>query len=208
MSSLTRCGVLKYPHLVKIYMPHAQSCNHQNHRTSEDAYDFVINHAYPVRWYETHWIPIALVAILLFPISQLQKALHINPSLSLSVLGLSVEIVGMIGDIYFTHMAMRIKPEFDKRGLEFPTAEAAWLLPDYPTLKELIFGWNTVLTVLLVWPIAFLYPLGGFAMLFGRTCAMFTNARQAKRFKKTLRLIDRKEAAPHTPVYPHQLVAL
>ena len=145
-------------------MPHPHQCNHQNDPTGEDAYDFVINHAYPVRWYENRFIPVAIVTILFFPLLELQKALHLYPNLSLSILGLSMAIVGWVGDTYFTHAALLIKPEFDKRGIEFPTAETAWLLPDYPTLKQQIFGWNTVLTILLYWPCSFLYPPLGLCM--------------------------------------------
>lgn len=183
------------------------SCNHQTAQTSEAAYNFILNHAYPMRWYENRLLPITLAFILGFGLIQLQKAFIPSPRLGLSILGLVAEIFGFVGDTYFTHTAMRLKPEFDQRGLHFPITEAAWLLPEHPNVKDLLFSWNTLLT-LVFWPLAFWVPPFGIGLFFIRTCAMATSIRQAHRLRKTLRLIDRKAAAPHSPIDPGQLAAL
>lgn len=77
-----------------------------------------------------------------------------------SVLILILYVLSRVADMVSTLQTTALKPDFDKRGMEFPVYESNENLPDYPTRKDLLFG-KTTLSEIFLGGVAFLIPGAG-----------------------------------------------
>lgn len=158
------------------------------HQSSEDLYHHIADHVIKRRWYCTQW-GLAIVGFsfgVTLCLTFIFLDIPSNPLLSIAAL--VAAIVGYIGDTAATKRLMRWKKEFDKLGQEFPVYEVGLFLPKHPTVKDLHFGTNAAINLLLLIP-AYLLPYFGFTTLVMRFLAVVTNLRQENRVKLVLKLL-------------------
>src|SRR5260221_5686738 len=138
--------------------PHATNCDCISCSTYALMYQW-----YPKQWYETTWAMYAMFFSIALGGLWLQVQFGLYPNRWVTAWGVGVYLIGYVIDIYATDRAHRIKPLFDKRGLDFPGVEANPLLPANPTLQEQIFSRSSLLYVLAL-PVIVLSPTSGMGM--------------------------------------------
>jgi hypothetical protein len=92
-------------------------------------------------------------------------------------------------DTYVTAMCLSLKSQYDSRGLWFPIAEANPLLPEFPTVRQLIWSWPS-LVGLMVLPLVVIFPLFGFSLALAVLIVVMGNLRRRKRMIRELTLFD------------------
>lgn len=93
-----------------------------------------------------------------------------------SIGGVVSVIVGVVVDIYSTWQATLLRPEFERRGKEFPIFEVNPFLPEQPVLKDLITK-KQILILLIVCILGFVLPPFGFGQALGHTLQAIRNFR-------------------------------
>ena len=94
-------------------------------------------------------------------------------------------------DTVATYRALSLRCDYDDRGLPFPTYEANPLLPDAPSLGQLIFGKATVVALCFV-PLMLLFPPVGWALAAGHAAAIIGNKRRRRQMQRELALFDKR----------------
>jgi len=159
----------------------------KHYHTPEDhAYDVAMR-KYPVRWWEIPRSRLLVGALFVYPLLLAQSGL--GDDVRISILGVLIVLACFAADTYSTVLIMRLKPEFDRRGMEFRSYEANRFLPIYPTAKELTFNWMSLFTICLL-PIVFLVPVAAlFAVLIEGAQAL-SNLQTWARLKLALKIAD------------------
>jgi hypothetical protein len=140
-----------------------------------------------------------VAAVLLPLLLSVQRNIGMPPENGmLSALGMLAFALGWIGDTYTTDRVMKLKPAFDRRGVDFPIPEQNRFLPQYPSLREQLISWVSVFSVVYL-ALAFYAPVvaGGCALVVqgGQT---LTNVRIWKRVKLALVYLEgAREYSPH-----------
>lgn len=119
---------------------------------------------YPTVWYQNkYWQQGILIAIgISLALYQLWVGWANMPDWFLA-LGVAGFLGGWVADILTTDAAVRLLPEYRKRGLAFPLVERNPYLSDYPSLREQLLGLSSLIKVvaLLVAPFVPAVAWGG-----------------------------------------------
>ncbi len=109
-----------------------------------------------------------------------------------------MSILSILADRVTTALTLRLRPQFERRGLQFPTHEGNVLLPHFPTLRDQLFHWTNLL-VLLFLVVEFTKPIVAvFAVVIEGVQALAT-LRIWCRLKLALKYFD--EAEQHGKVH-------
>ena len=106
-------------------------------------------------------------------------------AVDLGLMAVIVWTAGSVADKVSTWLAFRLKPVYDRRGLDFPHAELCPFLPAYPTMKEQVLSWSTGMSVLAI-PVIFLLPGAGFYGGILRLLAAIANLRAGRQIRREL----------------------
>ncbi len=157
--------------------------------TVEEVFNITLR-TYPRTWYELNrWMVIGGFAIG-SGLFYMQVFLRLFPNVWIAILGISCHTVGFGLDTWSTHLVMTWKAKFDERMVSFPLYERNPLLPDYPTLRNMLSGKSLLANGGLV-ALAAVLPSTGMAQLFMRLCGTLHNLRQIERLQRTLQILDR-----------------
>lgn len=148
---------------------------------------------HPLQWYEHFRLRLFLAGITMPLLVHLQARLGIPPEIWTSIVGVGVCVICLMGDSLTTVMVMRLRPEFVRRGIEFPMQEQNRLLPRYPVLRDLVLSPTTLLALLSV-PIIFFAPTVAIFLLIIEGGQAATNWRIWLRLKAALTVIDNGES--------------
>lgn len=161
-----------------------------HHSLRDHAYDWALK-KYPVRWFENLRVRLLISILLVYPLTWLQVQIGIPPKeLWISLLGIVIAFVACAADGYTTYLALKFKPEFDRRGMEFPTYEHNPLLPRFPTGREFIFNRLSLLIIPMGIAIFFV-PLACVFALVIEGAETVSHLLTIKRLKLALRIADR-----------------
>lgn len=119
---------------------------------------------------------------------QFKNDVFLPAPLWLSVLGMSIYILGQMADVYSTIKFMELKPIFDRNKRNYPIEEANRLLPISPTGKQLIFHWNNLAVIGLL-PLIYYFPSIGIGLFAGKIMIVNMNLRARKRVERTMEIL-------------------
>lgn len=132
------------------------------HSPSDQVYHLAMR-KYPVRWWENPRSRLLIAVLLIYPLLLVQSSL--GDEIWISIVAVAITLASFAADTYSSILIMRLKPEFDRRGLEFRTHEVNRFLPMYPTARELVFHRMNLFAIGLV-VLTFLLPVSAvFAIL-------------------------------------------
>lgn len=143
-------------------------------------------------WFEEDRLTTLLYFILLVPLfGVFWWQFKLQPPLAWSIVGLMSYTVGFVADSYTTWRCLRLAPEFERRGVDFPLREQNPFMKDKPNLIE---QWVNVSTLysLGVGVAAWLVPGSGIAAGLAHGAAARNNEFKWRRLRVQLRLIDLK----------------
>lgn len=126
------------------------------------------------------WISLGLYYIVLY-FGYLGPHIIFNPLISICS-ALAV-ILGVFLDMYTTYLAIKLKPKFDMRGIEFPLVELCPFLPEEPTAIEL-FGQKQMTITFVECLLGFILPPFGYAQGLGHSLQALRNLRLRDWLKK------------------------
>jgi hypothetical protein len=149
---------------------------------------------YPLLWFENLRLRLVLAGLLIVPLTLLQVQLGMPGSWWLSAGGILCTIATCFADAYTTHLVLRLKSEFEKRGVPFPTHEANPLLPQFPTAKQMILNPTTLLIPLLI-ALVYVAPLISLLVLLIEGAQAVSNWMIWRRLTLTLALLDKANAS-------------
>lgn len=158
--------------------------------TIDQAYQHALE-KFPRHWYErrTTVVLFGIVSGLMLATVQ-ASGFGIDSSIGFSLIGVTCYVVGLLGDVYSTQRVMRLKSQFDRRGIDFLMVERHPLLPEHPTFSDHFRVQGMVLDVMLLVVVWFI-PIVGIASLSYRLCAVFNNQRKHKRLLLLVAMMNR-----------------
>ena len=144
----------------------------------------------PLSWYEHTWLyaGVGILGGLALQLLFWQLWGYVPP-VWLSSLAVLCYVAGFLFDVGATHLHVRQKRAFEKRGLRMPTCEANPLLPAYPTLAQQIWNIATLLSLLYILVVAAM-PGVGFGATSLHGLAGLGNYRVYRRSLLTLKMFD------------------
>jgi len=110
-----------------------------------------------------------------------------NKWLSLGVVGGLIVVFGL--DVYTTVLRHKREGMYQKNGWEFPAPEANPYMSQSPTVREMIFSWATVLTLLII-VASFIWPSIGIPVIVLRLLAVVLNYRDHQRLEWVARYAE------------------
>lgn|SRR5574341_65252 len=108
-------------------------------------------------------------------------------NLWLSIGGATAVALAAALDTYSTWLAIHLRPEFERRGEEFPLVEISPFLSEQPTLRDLL-TWKRFAIVAAECLLGFVLPPFGFAQALSHTLQAIRNFRLGGWLSEELRL--------------------
>lgn len=145
----------------------------------------------PDRWYEAVYVPYIIPIPLMYVLFTLTLSrYYFSPPIWLSVIGVLCSVVGWWFDTITTHRSMALRPEFERRHVQFPSYEMNPLTRETPHLLLQILSPSTLLFLLALLATWFFLPAMGITDGIAHAVAGLGNHRNTQRMRLNLKIYD------------------
>jgi hypothetical protein len=145
---------------------------------------------YPLLWYQKDWVQNMVLVCIGVVLGGYQLYVGWENVSSLFIgLAIITFLIGWIADTWTTVYAFRLLPEYRKRGLQYPLFEWNPFLLNYPTLRDQIYSFSSLIKIitLLLTP---LVPAAGWGSAWSSLSAAMNNWRNARYTRYQLEQYD------------------
>lgn len=147
----------------------------------------------PEVWYENvNKLRLIYVVVVLVLLALFLPRYGYAPPMFLSVLGVSLYVIGFLVDGVSTWLCLRLVPRFEARDLSYPLIETNPVMNNHPTLFEQLFNVTTLFAVAGA-TMSWFAPGLGLALGGLQVGVGINNLRQRKRLQLQLSLYDEVE---------------
>lgn len=104
------------------------------------------NQAVPYVWWERSYLKYFLVVCGVVLHLHLVSIYRFQPPTLLAISAAGLGLLGLALDIYSTMKAFDLKNQYDDLGIEFPVRETNLFVSDFPSNREIVWHWTTLLS--------------------------------------------------------------
>ena len=145
----------------------------------------------PDRWYEAVYVLYVIAAPLMYVLLVMTLSrYYFSPPRWLAIVGTLIYFSGWLVDTITTHESMKLRPDFDRRHIHYPSYETNPLTRETPHLILQLLSPSTLMAILVLLVSWFALPAMGIAMGIVHMVAGVANNRHTQRMQLNLELFD------------------